>query len=85
MAHQIRAAVTNRDVATLEKLLSLGTIDINQRLNGSTPLGYVDFQLVNYDLHRNCAVSIADSFGIAIKDLSPTFPFIRFLLTEYTI
>jgi len=43
MAHQIRAAVTNKDVAALEKLLSLGTIDINQRLNGSTPLGYVDF------------------------------------------
>jgi len=39
MAHQIRAAVTNKDVAALEKLLSLGTIDINQRLNGSTPLG----------------------------------------------
>ena len=41
MAHQIRAAVTNRDAVTLEKLINLGTIDINQRLNGSTPLGYV--------------------------------------------
>jgi len=39
MAHQIRAAVTNRDVVTLQKLINLGTIDLNQRLNGSTPLG----------------------------------------------
>jgi len=39
MAHQIRAAVTNRDAVTLQKLINLGTIDLNQRLNGSTPLG----------------------------------------------
>lgn len=39
MAYQIRSAVTNKDETALTALIKSGGVDLNQRLNGSTPLG----------------------------------------------